>query len=72
MLSRFTTEQLSSECVPLRNAQPVPESRYTRDEEEDLKKAIGYLYEFKKKLDSLHPNCVYIIEHMLQNNNRSC
>lgn len=42
------------------------DSRYHRSEEEDMQKAISYLYEFRKKLDTLHPNCLNIISHILQ------
>lgn len=43
------------------------EPRYDRCEQEDLKTAIDYMYEFKQKLAKLHPNVFYIIERMLQN-----
>lgn len=41
-------------------------NRYDRNEKDDLKAAIDALYEFKKRLDELHPNCLDIIETMLQ------
>lgn len=48
--------------------QPISqhEIRYNRNEKEDMQKAIEYLYEFKRKLDELHPNCINVIEHLLQ------
>lgn len=39
---------------------------YKRDEKEDLKTAIDALYEFKRKLNELHPVCVDVINAMLQ------
>lgn len=42
------------------------ESKYNRDECADLQEAIGYLYEFRKKLDKLHPNVRGLINDMLQ------
>lgn len=48
----------------------VNEDRYKRDEMEDMKTAIEYLYEFKKKLSKLHPSICGSIESMLQLNNR--
>jgi hypothetical protein len=40
--------------------------RFSRNEKEDMQKAIEYLYDFKRKLDELHPNCLSLIEGMLQ------
>lgn len=42
------------------------ECRSQRSESDDMQKAIAMLYEFKAKLDEMHPNCVNMIEHMLQ------
>lgn len=66
MLHRFNTQTARLACES-----PVFESqgRYNRNEEEDIKTAISYLYEFKRKLDALHPNCVDIISHILSNRN---
>lgn len=61
MLHHLCTEQ-QKEC----EVRLAPEGRWTRIEEDDLKTAVGYLYEFKKKLDKLHPNCIHIIQQMLQ------
>ncbi len=47
-------------------AQIAHEPRYDRNEQEDLKLAIDYIYELKKKLNQLHPNVSYLAEHMLQ------
>jgi hypothetical protein len=41
-------------------------NRYSRNEKDDFKTAIDALYEFKRKLDELHPNCVELIDNMLQ------
>ncbi len=40
--------------------------RSKRSECEDMQLAIGYVYDLKKKLNTLHPNCVNLIEKMLQ------
>lgn len=55
----------SINCVSAESMPRVP-SRYERNEIEDMKIAIGYLYEFKKKLDELHPACIDAIDNMLQ------
>jgi len=39
---------------------------YERSEKEDMKKAIELLYDFRKSLGELHPNCITLIENMLQ------
>lgn len=41
-------------------------SCYERNEKDDFKTAIDALYEFKRKLDELHPSCIDLIENMLQ------
>ncbi len=46
------------------------EDRYNRNEEEDMQTAITYLYDFKRKIDKLHPNCLRLVDQMLQNNHR--
>jgi hypothetical protein len=43
------------------------ENRYKRNEKEDIKLAIEHLYEFKKKLEELHPKATDVIEKLLQN-----
>lgn len=42
------------------------EELYKRNEQEDVKKAIEYLYEFKEKLSKLHPMATMVIEQILQ------
>lgn len=66
MLSNLGTEQHKLECVAQEALHTRAESRYNRNEEEDMQTAISYLYDFKRKLDKLHPQCTQIIEHMLQ------
>lgn len=39
---------------------------WERDEVEDMKKGIEYLYEFKEKLSKLHPLVLESIENLLQ------
>lgn len=45
---------------------PMRDSRYDRNEQEDLKLAIDHLYEFKAKLNKLHPGVLSRVEDMLQ------
>lgn len=40
---------------------------WSRNEKDDMKEAIDLLYSFKEKLGKLHPNCINLIEQMLQN-----
>lgn len=42
------------------------DSHIRRDEKADMKRAIELLYEFKESLNQLHPNCVTVIDHLLQ------
>jgi hypothetical protein len=44
----------------------VSEDRYGRNELDDMKRGLEYLYEFKEKLAKLHPNVMDAIENMLQ------
>ena len=46
------------------------EDKWQRNEKEDMKTGIEYLYEFKEKLSKLHPVVCDAIERMLQCNNR--
>ncbi len=39
---------------------------WNRNEKEDMKLAIEYLYEFHEKLSKLHPECTMHMNHMLQ------
>lgn len=50
--------------------QSLCEDRFMRNEREDMKAAIDALYEFKKKLSELHPNCTDFLENMLQQQRR--
>lgn len=51
---------------------PVPEvnqkisSTYERNEKEDMKLAMEYLYEFNEKLNKLHPMCRELMHHIMQ------
>lgn len=59
----------ASRCAPLSMNQvsaPSVDDRYTRSEVEDMQEAIKYLYEFKAKLEKLHPICTRAIENLLQ------
>lgn len=47
-------------------SQPSVPNNWNRDEQEDMKKGIEYLYEFKKKLRDLHPTVLDAIENILQ------
>jgi hypothetical protein len=68
MLRGLSTGQ--TDCAQVGIApMPMPDNRYSRNEEVDMQEAIGYLYDFKKKLDELHPNCLTLIENMLQKPN---
>lgn len=42
------------------------DDRWSRNLEEDLKKSVGLISEFKKELSKLHPECVTFVENMLQ------
>lgn len=42
------------------------EDRWSRNEQEDFKEAIDLLYDFKKKLNKLHPRVGDLVETMLQ------
>lgn len=63
MLNRLGA-QLNMPCEAPKMAHTV--SRYERNEKDDIKTAIDALYEFKRKLDELHPTCTEVIENMLQ------
>ena len=62
MLSSLRTYTSYTETVPKINVN----DKWVRNQKEDMKKAMDYLYEFREKLDELHPECVIIIESMLQ------
>jgi|GEM_PF-5844419 hypothetical protein len=60
MLSRIACTPLPSPSVPVSN------NLWDRNELEDMKTAIEYLYEFRKKLAQLHPYVLDHMEHLLQ------
>jgi hypothetical protein len=66
MLSRISCVGQNETCasVPLQMHKEV--MRHERNEQEDMKKGIEYLYEFKEKLSKLHPAVLDAIENMLQ------
>ena len=65
MLHRIQTNssQMNSPCAP--TAMPANDL-YNRNQEEDMKDAIAALYDFKRKLDKLHPSCIELMHAMLQ------
>jgi len=44
----------------------VVDDRWDRNMKEDMKTAMDLLWEFRTALDRLHPECVTILERMLQ------
>ncbi len=63
MLGRIGNHPMECASVPMPAHEP---SKYQRNEVEDMKKGIEYLYEFKEKLSKLHPVVCDAIEKMLQ------
>ncbi len=63
MLNRLSYCNASVPSAPIQTA--AQENKYNRNEKEDMKKAIEFLYEFAEKLRELHPNCTDMIENML-------
>lgn len=61
MLNRIG-HQLNS-CAP---SPSLVDDKWARNEAEDMKKGIEYLYEFKEKLLKLHPVVMDAIEVLLQ------
>lgn len=59
-------------CTNQAEIRPISmhEDRYARNELEDMKKGLEYLYEFKEKISKLHPVVLDAIENMLQFRNR--
>jgi hypothetical protein len=59
--------RLESKCSDLKPspAISVHAEKYNRDQREDLKKAIDYLYEFREKLDALHPSIPAMMQKIL-------
>lgn len=68
MLSQVRMQQ-SRENSPV-CAMPSIDNRWNRDMQEDMKAAIELLWKFKAGLDKLHPECLTMIENMLQIRNR--
>jgi len=66
MLGRIGN-QVSMPCEAPRLA--VSEDKWQRNEKDDLKTAIEYLYEFREKLSKLHPIAMEAIDQMLQKQN---
>lgn len=55
--------------IPMQYEAPMKshsEDRWQRNEIEDMKKGIEYLYEFREKICKLHPVILDVIENMLQ------
>lgn len=55
--------------IPMPCEAPRPlhhEDKWKRNEIEDMKKGIEYVYEFRQKLFELHPVVIDAIENMLQ------
>lgn len=52
-------------CAPV--DMPRPDDRYSRNLKEDLKAAMDLLISFKESLEKLHPECIFLIEKLLQN-----
>lgn len=65
MLNRITTHGNCPIPMPT-NEVSSQQTKYNRNEKDDMKKAIELLYEFTEKLRELHPNCIDMIENMLQ------
>lgn len=65
MLSRLITERNEYDHEPEDCFTRDP--KIHRDQKEDLKRAIDYLYSFKKGLAELHPSVLPIIESMIKN-----
>lgn len=63
MLNRICQTPLMPSESPRQLAEKSP---WERNELEDVKKAIEYLYEFKEKLSKLHPVAMNMMEHILQ------
>jgi len=63
MLHSFNVApQRLNDCVSV----PCRDDRYDRNEQEDFKLAIDYIYELKAKLNKLHPSILDKVEMMLQ------
>lgn len=63
MLRSMNCHQGIAEIRPTPSTVP---SKWERNEKEDMKLAMDYLYEFKEKLFKLHPLCVETVHNLLQ------
>lgn len=61
MLSSFKNKQIAE--IP---NMPMINKTWERNVQEDLKKAIDLLFDFKASLDKLHPECTRVIERIMQ------
>lgn len=57
---------INSMSFPVKETNPVMNDTYSRNEKEDMKLAMEYLYDFNEKLNKLHPMCKDLIHHVLQ------
>lgn len=57
---------LTYQNCPMPVEAPKLSSTYDRNEKEDMKLAMEYLYEFNEKLGKLHPMCREMMHHILQ------
>ncbi len=62
MLSRLITERHEHETEDCFSRNP----KIGRDQKDDLKKGIDFLYSFKQALNELHPSVLPIIESMIK------
>jgi hypothetical protein len=57
---------INSMSFPVQETSKSSNNNYERNEKEDMKLAMEYLYEFNEKLNKLHPMCKDLIHHVLQ------
>ncbi len=62
MLSKLITEKHEHEMEECFARNP----KSVRDQKEDLKRGIDFLYSFKQALNELHPSVLHIIESMIK------
>jgi hypothetical protein len=63
MLGRFNHVNTAQQCAEINNVQVS--NRYSRNELDDIKKAIELLYEFDKKINELHPIAREVIAQLM-------
>lgn len=69
MLHQFNNEILQrSQPMSSQVCEKMAQDRYSRNEKQDFKTAIDALYEFKAKLDELHPQVTNHINALLSSN----